>query len=144
MSIPMTQMLNDNFLTEEEDAELNNKKNIKLGYFLDPNMGMVDEVTLVMWSMEKGSVYNINGGWKTVLDRNRKNLLNLAAGDEIELWSFRSVSGALCFVLVSNDTKRRMADADADQEDQVMMLEYGVEAGSSSQTQEHNDLTLEL
>ncbi|CAN1177494.1 hypothetical protein LINPERHAP2_LOCUS33133 [Linum perenne] len=54
------------------------------------------------------------------------------------------VHSALCLSVMTPNEEWLMLMLMLIRRIQVMMLEYGVEAGSSSQTQEHNDLTLEL
>ncbi|CAN1273472.1 hypothetical protein LINPERPRIM_LOCUS15057, partial [Linum perenne] len=51
-------------------------------------------------------IYNLTKAWKPILDGRKENRLKLEAGDEIELWSFRVASGKLCFVLVTEETRR--------------------------------------
>ncbi|CAN1220434.1 B3 domain-containing protein At1g05920 [Linum perenne] len=135
LSIPVTKIENE-FLTEEEKGELIEKGEIKIGYFLDPDMGIgPDGVWLRRWKMEKGHVYNISGGgWKNLLKKKEENLLKLDAGDEIEVWSFRTESGVLCFTIVTVEGRK---EAEADKEE-VMMIEYEGESSSDI------DLTLRL
>ncbi|CAN0890655.1 Putative B3 domain-containing protein At3g24850 [Linum grandiflorum] len=115
LSIPPTKIANQ-FLTDGEKSELKEHKKIKIGYFVDPDMVISDsnKVSLRRWDMDKGFTYNIIGdAWKTVVEKKQ-----LAAGDDVELWSFRSRSGDLCLALLS------LAAADK-KEQQVMMIEYG-------------------
>ncbi|CAN1130656.1 hypothetical protein LINPERPRIM_LOCUS13354 [Linum perenne] len=67
------------------------------------------------------------------------NLLKLVAGEEIEVWSFRTESGVLCFTMVTEEGRKKVAAAaeEADKEE-VMMIEYGGESSSAI------DLTLRL
>ncbi|CAN0890573.1 Putative B3 domain-containing protein At3g24850 [Linum grandiflorum] len=117
LSIPPTKIANQ-FLTDGEKSELKEHKKIKIGYFVDPDMVISDstKVSLRRWDMDKGFTYNIIGdAWKTVVEKKQ-----LAAGDDVELWSFRSRSGDLCLALLSLEG-RLAADK---KEQQVMMIEY--------------------
>ncbi|CAN1161107.1 Putative B3 domain-containing protein At2g27410 [Linum perenne] len=140
LSIPVTKIENK-FLTEEEKGELIEKGEIKIGCFVDPGMEIErDEVWLRRWNMKGRHVYNISGGgWKNLLKKKEENLLKLDAGDEIEVWSFRTESGVLCFMIVTVEG-RKEADAAAAEVDkeEVMMIEYEGESSSAI------DLTLRL
>ncbi|CAN1218749.1 hypothetical protein LINPERPRIM_LOCUS1416 [Linum perenne] len=84
-----------------------------LGVLLDPKLEPISGGQLVMWMMKETTVYNLTKVWKPILDKKKENRLKLDAGDEIELWSFRVASGKLCFVMVSEETRRTAATATA-------------------------------
>ncbi|CAN0926281.1 B3 domain-containing protein At2g31420 [Linum grandiflorum] len=121
LSIPLTKIANE-FLTDGEKSQLKEHKKIKIGYFVDPDMNISDsdQVSFRRWNMEKGFIYNIIGdAWSKVLDKKQ-----LAAGDDVEIWSFRSRSGDLCLALLSLEGRLTATQADK-KEQQVMMIEYG-------------------
>ncbi|CAL1352287.1 unnamed protein product [Linum trigynum] len=108
------------FLTDEERRELKIGGKIKLAFFLDPDFQIAassssspsaEGCKLGRWKMNSSEVYIVNGGgWKWLLRKNQRKLLNLSPGDEMELWSFRTVnSGELCFAFIAAETRRRRA-----------------------------------
>ncbi|CAN0890566.1 Putative B3 domain-containing protein At3g24850 [Linum grandiflorum] len=138
LSIPPTKIANE-FLTDAEKNELKEHKKIKIGYFVDPDMNVWDSdgVSFRRWNMDKGFIYNIIGdAWQQVLEKKQ-----LAAGDDVEIWSFRSRSGDLCLALVTLEGRLAAAAAADKKEQQVMMLDYG---GTSDLMSTDIDLTLKL
>ncbi|CAN1785143.1 Putative B3 domain-containing protein At2g27410 [Linum perenne] len=127
LAIPGNQVAND-FLTDGEktllekmllEKKLSTTKKcpaMDLGVFLDPKLEPISGGQLVMWMMKETTVYNITKAWKPILDKKKENRLKLDAGDEIELWSFRVASGELCFVMVSEETRRTAATGTAKKE----------------------------
>ncbi|CAI0385797.1 unnamed protein product [Linum tenue] len=45
--------------------------------------------------------------WRSLLRKIEQKGLSLVRGDEIEMWSFKNVTGELCFMLVMADSRRR-------------------------------------
>ncbi|CAN1218750.1 B3 domain-containing protein At2g32645 [Linum perenne] len=112
LAIPGNQIAND-FLTDGEKTLLEKCPMMDLGVLLDPKLEPISGGQLVMWMMKETTVYNLTKVWKPILDKKKENRLKLDAGDEIELWSFRVASGKLCFVMVSEETRRTAATATA-------------------------------
>ncbi|CAN1173557.1 Putative B3 domain-containing protein At2g27410 [Linum perenne] len=113
LAIPGKQVVSD-FLTDEENALFQNKnEKIPLGAFLDPHLELISGFQLTRWVMTSTPVYSLIKAWRSILDKRRDNKLKLEPGDEIELWSFRVASGKLCFVMVSEETRRMAAAAAA-------------------------------
>ncbi|CAN1256539.1 Putative B3 domain-containing protein At2g27410 [Linum perenne] len=111
LAIPGKQVVSD-FLTDEENALFQNKnEKIPLGAFLDPHLELISGFQLTRWVMTSTPVYSLIKAWRSILDKRRDNKLKLEPGDEIELWSFRVASGKLCFVMVSEETRRMAAAA---------------------------------
>ncbi|CAN0928082.1 Putative B3 domain-containing protein At3g49610 [Linum grandiflorum] len=111
LSIPLTKIAGE-FLTDEEKTRLSKPADhhkIRIEVFLDSDMEKVTEdVYLTTWQQGKRYMYYVVGkGWIKLAKR-----LNLIEGDEVELWSFRSITGSLCFVLLTVEARTAAAVAD--------------------------------
>ncbi|KAH6837307.1 hypothetical protein C2S53_003094 [Perilla frutescens var. hirtella] len=105
LSIPMSQILSDDFLTDEEkrlvrscDVATKKKKYIDVT-IIEPSLKS-ETVKFSRWDMPKGnggktsSSYVINGRWNAIVEKNK-----LRVKMEVQLWCFR-VDGDLRFALV--------------------------------------------
>ncbi|CAN0928070.1 Putative B3 domain-containing protein At3g24850 [Linum grandiflorum] len=113
LSIPLTKIAGE-FLTDEEKTRLSKPADhhkIRIEAFLDSDMEKVTEdVYLTTWKQGKRYMYYVVGkGWIKLAKR-----LNLIEGDEVELWSFRSITGSLCFVLLTVEARIAATVADKD------------------------------
>ncbi|CAA7027306.1 unnamed protein product [Microthlaspi erraticum] len=101
LSLPLNQMANTDFLTEEEATTIHQQsvlKSRKKGasmVLVDPLMNKHD-LDLRMWTMGGNWNFVFAGGWNNVVAANRFNVHEV-----YHVWSFRSGGGKLCFALVT-------------------------------------------
>ena len=112
-SIPLRQIVREDFLSEQEKEELRVRQGIP-ARLIDPKLQIFNDVVLVRWDMPKitgntTSTFALRTGWNNVRLSN-----DLKEGDLVQLWSFRigqqacedassstaTNKGQLCFALV--------------------------------------------
>jgi hypothetical protein len=98
LSIPLSQIKPQDFLTEDEikDFDKHNKIMEEVP-FIDPS-GEVNTMTLTQWDMRKpsgtkSSSYILRTNWNKVLKANLKTTSELKAKRVIQIWSFRRQVG---------------------------------------------------
>ncbi|KFK38884.1 hypothetical protein AALP_AA3G173500 [Arabis alpina] len=106
LSMPLNQVVNTDFLTEEETRIIHEQsvlKSRKLGVSVDLVDPLLNkhEVDLRMWQMNGNWNYVIVVGWNDVVAKN-----TFRVDDVLHVWSFRSGVGKLCFAFVPPPTTR--------------------------------------
>ena len=112
-SIPLRQIVREDFLSKQEKEELRAQQEIP-ARLIDPKLQIFNDIVLIQWDMPKitgntSSTYALRTGWNNVRLSN-----NLKEGDLVQLWSFQvgqqacedassstaTNKGQLCFALV--------------------------------------------
>ncbi|KAA8523836.1 hypothetical protein F0562_010259 [Nyssa sinensis] len=109
LSMPLTQIKDHNFLTDEEKTKINQTKNNEITVEVIGTKLDTYELCFKKWNMKKAtgnisSSYVLITGWNSIVydDKLKKDM-------EVQVWSFR-VNGKLCFAIVKVETGQQQDD----------------------------------
>ena len=95
LSLPLKQLITEDFLTTEERLKLANKEEIEVRV-VGPTLEMYKEpMTLTIWPMKKTHNLVLKTNWYHFVKENKEYLKELS---KIQVWSFRK-DNQLCFAL---------------------------------------------
>ncbi|CAN0892733.1 Putative B3 domain-containing protein At2g27410 [Linum grandiflorum] len=125
LSMPELQIVDRDFITAEEKALISERNPVGIPVkLIGPTEDETTNVMLKRWTMNKSSMYVLNGGWR---DLKEKFPEVLRKGAIFQVWSFRTANGDLRFQL--HEIKHPHAGSESGSEDQPVEFASGLGGG---------------